>query len=212
MDKYIHIILRQYPMSDHKLDIYREETRKDPTLQMRIKYATSILPYMHVRDEISVVKGLELKRCTYNSPKLFKKRGPTKNPHWTFRDRKVHRTCKGSHILAQYKQPDQRNDKHMHILHRSTIHHEIPKTPWTKVATDIFDMYNNKVYVVIIDYTTRYFDIHTFDNCESYTLINKIKNTFARLGINTRIVISDMDNQNSNSLLRNGILNILRRV
>ena len=73
MDKYIHIILRQYPMSDYKHDIYREETRKNPTLMMLMKYATStwpennkgvppsIAPYMPVRDEISVVKGLVLK-------------------------------------------------------------------------------------------------------------------------------------------------------
>ena len=44
MDKYIHIILKQYPMSDHKLDIYMEETRKDPTLQILMKYAASTWP------------------------------------------------------------------------------------------------------------------------------------------------------------------------
>ena len=80
---------------------------------------------------------------------------------------------------------DHRNQQPSEVI----IHHEIPKTPWTKVATDIFHMYN-KVYVLIIDYTTRYFDIHKLDNCESHTVINKIKNTFTRLGI-PQIGISD---------------------
>ena len=53
----------------------------------------------------------------------------------------------------------------------------------------MFRLYN-KAYVEIIDYTGRYFDIHEVENCESPTAINKIKNTFARLGI-PKIVIND---------------------
>ena len=80
----------------------------------------------------------------------------------------------------------------MHILHRPSepiIHREIPKTPWTKIATDIFHLYN-KAYVVIIDYTTRYFDIQMFDNFELHMVIKKIKHTFVMLGI-PQIVIND---------------------
>ena len=41
MKKYIHTIqTNKYPMSDHKLNVYRSETAKDPTLQMLIKYRT----------------------------------------------------------------------------------------------------------------------------------------------------------------------------
>lgn len=65
----------------------------------------------------------------------------------------------------------------------------MPVTPWTKVATDIFYLYN-KVYVVIIDYTTRYFDIHKLDDCKSRTVINRIKNTFAKFCF-PQIMISD---------------------
>lgn len=44
MDKYIHTIIKQYPMSDQKLNIYRDETGKDTTLKMLMKYATSTWP------------------------------------------------------------------------------------------------------------------------------------------------------------------------
>ena len=42
MEKYIHTIQKnKYPMSDHRLNVYRSETAKDPTLQMLIKYITT---------------------------------------------------------------------------------------------------------------------------------------------------------------------------
>ena len=64
----------------------------------------------------------------------------------------------------------------------SIIHQEIPKIPYTKVATDTFHLFN-KSYLLILDYTTRYFDIHKVENCKSPTVIKKINNTLARLGI-----------------------------
>ena len=67
------------------------------------------------------------------------------------------------------------------------IIHEIPKIPLTKVATDIFYLYNN-AYVVTIDCSTKYFNIHKLENCESPTGINKINNTFARLGIPQKVI------------------------
>lgn len=71
------------------------------------------------------------------------------------------------------------------------MHHEIPVTPWTRVVTNIFYSYN-KAYVVIIDYTTKYFDIHKLDknDCKSRIVIKKIKNTFTKFGF-PQIVISD---------------------
>ena len=49
MEKYIHTIQKKkkkkkpnkYPMSGHKLNVYRSKTAKDPTLQMLIKYITT---------------------------------------------------------------------------------------------------------------------------------------------------------------------------
>ena len=42
------------------------------------------------------------------------------------------------------------------------IQHEIPDTPWTKVAMDLFEL-ESKHYVIVVDYTTNYF--YKFDSC-----------------------------------------------
>ena len=45
MEKYIHTIqINKYSMNDHKLNVYRSETAKDPILQMLIKYIPK--PYL----------------------------------------------------------------------------------------------------------------------------------------------------------------------
>ena len=62
------------------------------------------------------------------------------------------------------------------------LNHDIPITPWTKVSTDVFHLYG-KSYLTIVDYTTRFFDLHQIQDCESKTIINKLKNTFAKFGI-----------------------------
>ena len=152
---------------------------------------------MPVRDEMSVVKGLVQKGTRIVVPNSLRKEAlqiihtghlgiekciamAKEVIYWP----NINKQIKEMISTCTYCR-DHRNQQPSEAI----IHHEIPKTPWTKVATDIFHLYN-KVYVVIIDYTTRYFDIHKLDNCESHTVINKIKNTFARLGI-PQIVISD---------------------
>ena len=181
-------------MSDHKLDIYMEETRKDPTLQMLMKYATStwpennkdvppsVAPYMPVRDEISVVKGLQQKGTRIVVPNFLRNEALQKIHTGHLGIEKCIAMAKEviywPNINQQIKEMistctyciDHRNQKPSEPI----IHHEIPETPWTKVATDIFQQYN-KAYFVIRDYTTRYFDIHKLDNCESHMVINKIK-------------------------------------
>ena len=54
------------------------------------------------------------------------------------------------------------------------LKHEIPVTPWTKVATDIF-LLNNLPYIIIIDHTTRFFAVQSLKNCESIKVMKKIK-------------------------------------
>ena len=68
------------------------------------------------------------------------------------------------------------------------LKHKIPVTPWTKVATDIFHL-NNMSYVIIIDYTIRFFNVQllkkSIDNSDK-----KMKHTFAIFGM-PQILISD---------------------
>lgn len=67
--------------------------------------------------------------------------------------------------------------------------HHIPQAPWTKVGVDLFD-FSNEQYLVIVDYTTDYFEFEKLSNSSAEEVIHKLKKCFARLGI-PNIVQSD---------------------
>ena len=67
------------------------------------------------------------------------------------------------------------------------------KQKWTKVATECFSI-KDKDYLIIIDYTSKYFEVSKLHNKESITVI-KTKEIFSRFGIPLE-VISDLMDQN----------------
>ena len=58
--------------------------------------------------------------------------------------------------------------------------HKISITPWTKDATDIFYL-NNMSYIIIIDHTTKFFDVQLLKNCKSITVIKKNETHFCNI-------------------------------
>ena len=59
------------------------------------------------------------------------------------------------------------------------IEHEIPDTPWTKVASDLFTLCGHD-YVIVTDYFSKFVEIERLPNKSSATVINKIKKIFSR--------------------------------
>jgi transposase InsO family protein len=68
-------------------------------------------------------------------------------------------------------------------------HHEVPTTPWMKVGTDIFHI-SGKHYIIVVDYTSKFFDLSEIPDGESTTVVRFTKPMFARYGI-PKVVISD---------------------
>ena len=91
--------------------------------------------------------------------------------------------------------------RHRNKLQKETlIPHNIPPRVWTKVGTDIFHCLN-KNYVVVVDYTSKFFDMHNLPDMRASTVINKTKSIFARYGIPEE-VISDNGSQYSSQQYR----------
>ena len=67
------------------------------------------------------------------------------------------------------------------------MNHEIPLTPWTKVATDCFSI-KDKDYLIIIDYTSKYFEVSKLHKKQSTTVIKKTKEIFSRFGIPLEVI------------------------
>ena len=55
--------------------------------------------------------------------------------------------------------------------------HSIPSRPWQKVGVDLFT-WNNKSYMVSVDYYSRYFEIDELPNTSSAIVIRKLSAHF----------------------------------
>ena len=67
------------------------------------------------------------------------------------------------------------------------ISHEIPELPWLKVGADIFEI-SGQSFLLIVDYYSKYPEVLNIKDKTAYTVINKMKSVFARLGIPKEIV------------------------
>ena len=74
-------------------------------------------------------------------------------------------------------------------MKESLIQHDIPSSAWVKVGTDLFTLFN-KIFLVVVDYTSKYFEVVQIPNGKSKTVISYTKSIFSRHGIPS-IVISD---------------------
>lgn len=76
----------------------------------------------------------------------------------------------------------------------------LPERPWVKIGMDLCYM-NGKDYVVVVDYFSRWLEIVNLEDTTTATLVQKVKNIFARWGI-PEIVRSDNGPQFSSSLFK----------
>ena len=67
------------------------------------------------------------------------------------------------------------------------LHHNIPDTPWTKLATDVFHI-KEKHFVILVDYTTKYFDLSQIRDTQSKTVTDHTKAMLSRYGIPKEII------------------------
>ena len=67
------------------------------------------------------------------------------------------------------------------------IHHDIPLRPWDVVGMDVFH-FNNKNYLCIIDYNSKFPVIKKLEGLSAESLINTTKIIFAKYGIPPKIM------------------------
>ena len=75
--------------------------------------------------------------------------------------------------------------------------HDIPRRPWQKIGTDLFD-WNGKPYLIVVDYYSRYPEVAELRDTKATTVIQKTKSLFSRQGI-PETVISDNGPQYSSA-------------
>ena len=60
---------------------------------------------------------------------------------------------------------------------------EFPARPWSTVGADLFQTENNKHYLVIVDYFSRFFEVAKLTYTTSEAVVEHFKSIFARHGI-----------------------------
>ena len=80
------------------------------------------------------------------------------------------------------------------------MQHPVPKKPWRKVVTDFFHRFNQK-YLILVDYTSKYFEVRQLQNLTSEEVITKMKSSLLRFTIPEEIV-SDNESQYTSRELR----------
>eukprot|EP00112_Aurelia_sp_Birch-Aquarium-sp1_P025749 Seg874.5 transcript_id=Seg874.5/GoldUCD/mRNA.D3Y31 product="putative protein K02A2.6" protein_id=Seg874.5/GoldUCD/D3Y31 len=195
---YIHSVMSSLPISAAKHSQIAAETLKEATLQQLIHYLNhgwpesrqdaqpATRPYFNHRDQITTHEGLLLNGLRIIIPTSMRAEmrkslhtGHIGIEKTKARDRetmfwpningeqedmiKCCSTCQ-EHQNRQSSEPP--------------IPHDIPDAPWQKVATDLFSL-RNKDYVIVADYTSKFFDLSQLEDTEAPTVVMHTKQTAA---------------------------------
>lgn len=67
--------------------------------------------------------------------------------------------------------------------------HPVPNLPWEKIGIDFLEL-EGQVYMIVIDYYSKYTEVFSLPSMKSVTVISKLKSIFSRHGI-PKVVFSD---------------------
>jgi hypothetical protein len=186
------------------LQALREATDNDRDLQRVMSYTLEGWPqhvhaalneYKNVQAELSVSDGLLIYQNRVVVPASQRKQvleklheshqGITKSRElakqsvwWPGINRDVTSMIQKCHECQQSR-PAQRNEPLKPT--------ELPSRPWVKVGADLFKL-NNKDYLVMIDYYSRWIELKMCQSTTSMAIINKFKQVFATHGIPEELV------------------------
>ena len=147
----------------------------------------SIRPYSNIRDALTIYEGIVMKGnrviIPMNMCKEMKQLLHTGHIGITRITTRARETLSWPGISSELKDlvsscrscQGYQNKQSKETL----LHHDITDIPWTKVGTDVFHLFN-KEYLIVVDYTTNYFDISFLPDTESETVVQHTKRIFAK--------------------------------
>lgn len=207
LDLHVHTVMSTISVSDRKLDEVRQATRNDNQMQIlkqtildgwpetRKMCQTSVVEFWNHRDELSVAEDI-----IFRGQKIVI---PTALRHEMVQ--KVHDSHMGVEKSLQRAKdimfwPRMTSDITDYVLSCSIclqyrqsnakeplVSHEVPDRPWQVAGTDVFT-FDNKDYLVTVDYFSHFFEVDLLPNTTSTTIIRKFKAIFARHGVVDKLV------------------------
>ena len=188
------------PLVDGNLEQVKEETVNDPILQEVMLYAQSTWPgketvsagvqkYYQFKDELYVQDGMVLRGHRLVIPFALRQemlsriheghqgivkcsRRAREAVWWPGASKDIQQLIEGCEICLKEK------DKQ----HQPLKPTKLPEKPWQELGSDLFE-FQGKIYLLIVDYYSRWIEIYQLREMTSRSVIVKLKNAFARFGI-----------------------------
>ncbi|XP_062610827.1 uncharacterized protein K02A2.6-like [Saccostrea cucullata] len=206
----LHLVHENMQVSDCRLEQIRLSTESDPQFQTLTKFILEGWPdlrrncldpikeYWNFRDELSVENGLIMKGLRIVIPhdlrtELLKilhvgHTGVEKTLRrardivfWPGLTKDVTDLILNCNVCLELRNSNPKEPLQSH---------EIPSYPWQTIASYLF-LWDDKDYVLFVDYYSRYFGVFRLTNTHSSTIISKCKEVFARYGIPENFVLDN---------------------
>ncbi|UYV74356.1 K02A2.6-like [Cordylochernes scorpioides] len=208
---HINAVLSSITDKDEMLTKIFEAQQEDTTLKAVVNYfeqgwpdkkkmSQALLSYWHVKDELGVQNGLLMRSCRLVIPASMKLEildklhtghfGITKTRlraretvWWPGISEEIAETVKKCSVCIQEAVSK----------HEPLIPTNFPTRPWQNIGMDLFK-FENKWYLVVIDYYSRYPEMVQLDRLTASVVVRSCKSIFARHGV-PETVVSDNGTQ-----------------
>ncbi|UYV72016.1 K02A2.6-like, partial [Cordylochernes scorpioides] len=208
---HINAVLSSITDKDEMLTKIFEAQQEDTTLKAVVNYleqgwpdkkkiSQALLSYWHVKDELGVQNGLLMRSCRLVIPASMKLEILDKLHAGHFGITKTRlRACETvwwpgiSEEIAETVRKCSVCIQEAVSKHEPLIPTNFPTRPWQKIGMDLFK-FENKWYLVIIDYYSRFPEMIQLDRLTANVVVRGCKSIFARHGI-PETVVSDNGTQ-----------------
>ena len=199
--------LKYLVMPDARIREIRQHTNDDLALQLlkqtiqegwpdhQSALPPLVVPYFSIRDELAVTDGLVFRGERLVIPKSLRSqikkdihcghqgiesclRRAREHVFWPGMNKEVKEWIQTCEACREFEQTP---------CKETLISHEIPDSPWQKIATDLFT-FKNKEYLVTVCYRYNFWEVDRLYNTKSSTVIKKLKAHLARYGIPKQLV------------------------
>ncbi len=200
-------VISVMPISNEKLQVFREATEKDPVLQVlrkqllvgwpehRREVPECIRPYYMHKDDItccdqlmfrgnqviipSELRSDMLKRIHESHQGVVKSKQRARDVmFWPGMNAEIEDVVDQCAKCQSMRKAEPAEPM---------ISHKLPERPWSKVGSDLFK-HNGRDYVLCVDYYSKFPEMSRLCDQSSYTVVQSLKSMFARHGIPEEVV------------------------
>lgn len=210
IDLHCHSIINQIALPENDVERIKGLVKEDEVFRKIIKNVkegwpnskkfcdAEVVPYFHVKDDISFINGLLLKNNRIIVPKVMRSEILEKlheghfgvqrcqslardSVYWPNINNDIHNIISCCEICIRYRNANAKEQ---------LLSHDIAPIPWYKVGMDLFE-FGGKYFLLVVDYFSKYVEVEPLNaGFSSQLVVNKLKGIFSRQGIPT-LLISD---------------------